>query len=112
MATRRTLGELEHLLLLAILRLGEGAYGVTMRREIEERTGRPVSLGSIYPTLDRLEEKAYVSSFMSEPTKARGGRSRRYFRLEKAGREALERAHAVFVAMWEGLEPRSGVGGR
>ncbi len=108
MATRKTLGELEHLLLLAILRLGKGAYGVTMRREIEERTGRPVSLGSIYPTLDRLEEKAYVSSFMSEPTKERGGRSRRYFQLEKAGRDALERAHAVFAAMWEGLEPGSG----
>ncbi len=110
MATRKTLGELEHLLMLSILRLGEAAYGVTMRREIEERTGRPVSLGSIYPTLDRLEEKGYVSSAMSEPTKERGGRSRRYFRLEQDGREALEQAHAVFTAMWEGLEPDKGMG--
>ena len=110
MSARKTLGELEHLLLLAILRLSDDAYGVTMRREIEERTGRPVSLGSIYPTLDRLEEKAYVSSSMSEPTSERGGRSRRYFRLEREGEVALERAHARFTAMWEGFEPGKGVG--
>ena len=104
MTGRKALGEFEYLLLLAVLRLGEGAYGVTMRREIEERTGRPVTLGSIYPTMDRLEAKGLVRSTMSEPTKKRGGRSRRFFRLEPAGREALSRVRAASDAMWDGFE--------
>ena len=60
MTRRKGLGEFEHLLLLAVLRLGDGAYGVTMRREIEGCTGRPVTLGAIYPTMDRLEKKGFV----------------------------------------------------
>lgn len=103
MGRRKTLGEFEHLLLLAVLRLGDDAYGVTVRREIEERTGRPVTLGAIYPTVDRLERKGFLSSSMSEPTGERGGRSRRYFRLEPAGRVALDRARAELEAMWDGL---------
>ncbi len=107
MSSRKGLGEFEHLLLLAVLRLGDGAYGVTMRREIEEQTGRPVSLGAIYPTMDRLEKKGLVSSSMSEPTKERGGRSRRYFEIEPAGLEALTTARDVFQAMWDGIETRA-----
>jgi DNA-binding PadR family transcriptional regulator len=102
---RRSLGEFEQLLLLAVLRLGEEAYGVTVRREIERRTGRSVSLGAIYPTMDRLEEKGLLTSCMGEPTGERGGRSRRYFTVLPAGVEALHRARATFLAMWEGLEP-------
>ncbi len=104
MPPRKGLGEFEHLLLLAVLRLGDEAYGVTMRREIEDRTGRPVTLGAIYPTMDRLEKKALVSSRMSEPTNERGGRSRRYFRIEPAGLEALTATRHVFEAMWDGVE--------
>ncbi|RMH23637.1 MAG: PadR family transcriptional regulator [Gemmatimonadetes bacterium] len=101
----KSLGELEHLLLLAVMRLGEEAYGVTLRREIEARTGRPVSLGSIYPTLDRLEAIGYVSSRMSDPTGERGGRRRRTYRLEPAGEAAVRRARDMLEAMWEGFEP-------
>ena len=104
MPPRKGLGEFEHLLLLAVIRLGDGAYGVTMRREIEDRTGRPVTLGAIYPTMDRLEKKGLVSSSMSEPTKERGGRSRRYFRLEPAGLDALNTTRREFQAMWDGIE--------
>ncbi len=107
MSSRKGLGAFEQLLLLAVLRLGDAAYGVTMRREIEERTGRSVTLGAIYPTMDRLEKKGLVSSSMSEPTKERGGRSRRYFELEPAGLEALTAARQVFQAMWDGIETRA-----
>jgi DNA-binding PadR family transcriptional regulator len=105
----KSLGEFEHLLLLAVMRLGDEAYGVTIRREIEERTGRPVSLGAIYPTMDRLEERGYVTSAMSRPTSSRGGRSRRYFRLESAGQAMVDRAHDMIAAMWEGHEAGSTV---
>ncbi|HJO04226.1 MAG TPA: helix-turn-helix transcriptional regulator [Acidobacteriota bacterium] len=100
-----TLGELEHILLLAVMRLGEGAYGVRIRQEILERTGRSVALGAIYPTMDRLEAKGYVSSRRSEPTPERGGRAKRLFRLEPDGVAALERGHEAFMALWEGFEP-------
>ncbi len=105
MAAWKSLGEFEHLLLLAVMRLGDEAYGVTIRREIEERTGRPVSLGSIYPTMSRLEERGYVTSDMSRPTSSRGGRSRRYFTLEAAGLAVLERTRDMIGAMWEGHDP-------
>ena len=81
MGRRDTLGGLEEVVLLAVMRLGNESYGVTIRREIEERTGRDVSLGAIYPTLDRLEDKGLVTSWMGEPTGERGGRSRRHFQL-------------------------------
>ena len=102
MSRWKSLGEFEHLLLLAVMRLGADAYGVTIRREIEERTGRPVSLGSIYPTMDRLEERGYVTSAMSRPTRSRGGRSRRYFRIEAAGMAVLHRTRDMIAAMWDG----------
>ena len=106
MTSRKNIGEFEQLLLLSLLRLGDEAYGVTMRREIEARTGRPVTLGAIYPTMDRLEKKGLVSSAMSQPTGERGGRSRRYFQLEPAGLEALHTAREAFNSMWDGYEPR------
>ena len=98
------LGEFEQLVLLALMRLGTGAYGVTIRREIEERTDRPVTLGAIYPTLHRLEEKGMVSSFTGEPTATRGGRSKRHFRLESAGKAALHRSRQMLAALWDGYE--------
>ena len=104
---RDYLGEFEQVVLLTLWRLGEGAYGVTIRREIEERTGRAVTLGAIYPTLDRLEQKGYVSSYTGEPTAERGGRAKRHFRLEPAGREALERSRQLMKVLWDGLDARS-----
>src|SRR5437763_9323287 len=76
------LGEFEQIVLLAVLRLGDDAYGVPIRREIEKRGGRKVTVGALYSTLDRLEAKGYVSSWFADPTAERGGRSRRYFRVE------------------------------
>lgn len=98
------LGALEHLVLLALARLRDHAYGVTIRQEIEARTGRRLSLGAMYPTLDRLEQKGLVSSYMSGPTGQRGGRSRRHYRLEPRGADALVNARRQFSSLWAGLK--------
>lgn len=105
MTKRQNLGEFEHLLLAAALRLGDAAYGVSLKREIEDRTGRTVTLGAIYPTMDRLEARGLIQSRMGEPTAQRGGRSRRLFAVTPLGIEALERAYEVFRAIWDGMEP-------
>ena len=97
------LGEFEQIVLLAVLRLGDEAYGVPIRREIEKRCARKVTVGALYSTLDRLEAKEYLSSWFADPTAERGGRSRRYFRLEPLGVEALGRAKAMFERMWKGV---------
>ena len=97
------LGEFEQIVLLAVLRLADSAYGVPIRREIEERGGRKVTVGALYSTLDRLEAKGYLSSWFADPTAERGGRSRRYFRVEPAGLEALARAKEMFQRMWKGV---------
>ncbi len=97
------LGEFEQIVLLAVLRLGDDAYGVPIRREIEKRGGRKVTVGALYSTLDRLEAKGYVSSWFADPTSERGGRSRRYFRVEPEGAEALARAKEILERMWKGV---------
>jgi DNA-binding PadR family transcriptional regulator len=99
------LGEFEQSLLLAIVHLGEDAYGVTIRREIEARTGRDVAIGALYTSLDRLERKGFVRSMMSAPIAERGGRSKRQFRLLAAGAAALRQSHERMARMWEGLTP-------
>jgi DNA-binding PadR family transcriptional regulator len=104
MTRRDTLGGFEELVLLAVMRLGSDSYGVTIRGEIERQTGRDISLGAIYPTLDRLEEKGLVSSRKGEPTGERGGRARRHFELTREGLAALRRSREVMEAMWEGFE--------
>ena len=102
---RDSLGEFEQILLLAIVHLGDDAYGVTIRREIADRTGRDVAIGQLYSSLDRLERKGFVRSTMSEPTPERGGRSRRHLRLTAAGGLALRQARERLARMWEGLSP-------
>jgi DNA-binding PadR family transcriptional regulator len=97
------LGEFEQIVLLAILRLGEKAYGVPIRIEIETRAARKVTVGALYATLDRLEAKGLVHSWFGEATAQRGGRSKRFFKLLPAGVEALAGSKAVFDRMWEGL---------
>ena len=96
-------GEFQQLLLFALLRLGEPAYGVTLRREIEARTGRKVAAGAVYTTMERMERRGYVSSWLGEATSVRGGKRKRYYRLEPAGRAALYRAQAALRRMAEGL---------
>jgi len=104
MAKPDTLGEFEQSALLAIAHLDDNAYGVTIRREIEHRTGRSVSVGALYTALDRLERKGYTSSSMSDPTPERGGRSKRHYVLRAAGMKALREARARLDRMWAGLE--------
>ncbi len=90
----RVLGEFEQLILFAVLRLGAAAYGVTIRREIEANTGREVSSGAVYTTLDRMEQRALVSSFFGEPSPERGGKRKKFYCLEKAGAELLDRSYS------------------
>jgi PadR family transcriptional regulator, regulatory protein PadR len=97
------LGEFEQIVLLAVLRLGDDAYGVPIRREIEKQAGRKTTVGALYSTLDRLEAKGLVGSWFADPTSERGGRSRRYFRVEPAGIEALTRARQMYDRMWKGV---------
>jgi DNA-binding PadR family transcriptional regulator len=104
MAGREHLGELEHLVLLAVLRLGEDAYGVPIRLEIERRAGRSLTVGALYRTLDRLEAKGYVTSRFGDPTPERGGRSRRYFKMRPLGNQALRASREALAAMWKGVE--------
>jgi PadR family transcriptional regulator PadR len=104
MARREHLGEFEQIVLLAVLRLGENAYGVPVRREIEQRTRRSLTVGALYRTLDRLEDKSYVHSWFSDPTAERGGRSKRYFKVEPLGMRALRESREALTAMWEGLD--------
>jgi DNA-binding PadR family transcriptional regulator len=104
MAGREHLGEFEQIVLLAILRLGADAYGVPIRLDIEQRTGRAVTVGALYRTLDRLEDKGYISSTFSDPTPERGGRSKRYFTVRARGLRLLRASRQALSAMWDGLE--------
>ena len=99
------LGEFEQTLLLAIVHLGDNAYGVTIRQEIEARTGRDIAVGALYTSLARLERKGYVEASMSDPTPQRGGRSKRHFVLRPAGAAALRQSRERLDQMWQGLRP-------
>lgn len=101
---RDYLGEFEHIIVLALLRLGDRAYGVTVRQEIEFRTKREVSIGAVYATLNRLETKGYVKSLRGDPTPERGGRSKRFFRVTPKGVAAVNRAQHALHSMCEGLD--------
>jgi DNA-binding PadR family transcriptional regulator len=103
-SNRDYLGEFEHIVLLAVLRLDDQAYGVTVRREIESRTLREVSIGAIYATLDRLEAKGYVKSRAGDPTPERGGRSKRFFSVTAQGVSAVNRTHRAIRRLTEGLD--------
>jgi len=100
------LGEFEHIVLLAILRLGEDAYAIPIREEIEERTGRSVARGALYTALERLEGKRCLRSRMSDPLPERGGRSRRYFSVTPAGLAAIRASRRRLLRLWQGLEGR------
>jgi PadR family transcriptional regulator, regulatory protein PadR len=100
------MGELEQLILFAVLQLGGDAYGVAIREALEERTGRIVSSGAIYTTLGRLEARGLVGSRVEEPAPGRVGRPRKYYTLEPAGARALLAAYTTIEAMARGLIPR------
>src|SRR5262245_29980544 len=99
-----SLGEFEQAVLLAVAHLPDDAYGVPIRQEIEQRTGRTVAVGALYTALDRLEKKGYLRSEMSDPRPERGGRSRRHYWLRPAGADALRRSRALMDSMWRGLK--------
>ena len=103
MGKRDYLGEFEMVVLLTLLHLDEQAYGMTIRLEIEERTGRSVSISAIYTTLRRLESKGLVSSQLGAPSKSRGGRAKKFFRLEPEGLKAVRRSRDMFAKLWRGL---------
>jgi DNA-binding PadR family transcriptional regulator len=97
------LSELELLVLLALIRLGDEAYGVTVSAEIERQTGREAALGSVYATLERLTEKGLVGSELGEPTAERGGRARRYFHPTAKGLDRIRETRQALKRMWRRL---------
>jgi DNA-binding PadR family transcriptional regulator len=98
------LGEFEQLVLLATLRVGDEAYAVPIRREIERCTGRRVARGALYTALERLEDKGCLRSRIGDPLPERGGRARRYFTVTPSALAALRRARASLVQLWRGLD--------
>jgi PadR family transcriptional regulator, regulatory protein PadR len=102
------LGEFEEIVLLAILNLGTNAYGVTIRQKVEEVTGRSTSIGAIYTTLERLEDKGFIKSRQGEATPERGGRAKRYFDIQGAGSQALTDAERVRAQLRAGFQPAGG----
>jgi PadR family transcriptional regulator PadR len=97
-------GEFEHFVLLALVRLGNGAYGASIRREIRDRTGRDASAGTVYMTLARLEKKEMIVSYVGNPSAHRGGRRRKHYLIHAEGQKALGRAYRALTAMAEGME--------
>jgi PadR family transcriptional regulator PadR len=103
-----TLGDFEQLVLLGVARLElqESAYGAAIRQEIHARCSRDVSINAVYTTLDRLENKGFLKSWVGEPTPQRGGRRRKFYALRPAGVAALRQAYRAFTAMADGLQSR------
>jgi DNA-binding PadR family transcriptional regulator len=103
MASDVNLGHFEQIVLLAILRLGETAYGAAIRREIADRAERSVSAGALYTTLTRLEQKALVTSIMGSPTPERGGKAKRFYWVTHSGKQALVAAQHAYRSLLTGL---------
>jgi DNA-binding PadR family transcriptional regulator len=108
MKEREYLGHFEVMVLLALLRLGDGAYGVPITQEIEKRSGRTVSVGSVYAALERLERKGVVTSHWGEPTAERGGRAKKYFRVTATGLKELRHTQKTLISLWQGLPELKG----
>lgn len=103
---REAVGELEHLILLAILRLGDNAYGVSIIDELQAHTDRSILRPAVYNALRRLETKGLVSSELGEPTPERGGRAKRFFRLDPAAIERLQESRRTLMSLWDGVATR------
>jgi|SRR6185437_12740408 len=97
------LGEFELMVLLALIRLGDDAYGVPISHEIEKGSGREAALGSVYATLERLEKKGLVTSRLGDSTAVRGGRAKRYFRITAQGVRDLRQTQRALTSLWRGL---------
>ena len=103
MARREFLGGFELLVLLALIRLGDDAYGVPISEAIKETSGREVALGSVYITLERLQKKGLVSSELGEPTAVRGGRAKTYFRITARGLREARHAQSTLIKLWRSV---------
>lgn len=101
MSERSYLGELELMLLLAVIHLGEEAYGVPISRELEKHRGRDVAVGSVYAALERLETKGLVTSMLGDPTPERGGKAKRFFRITKEGLRQVHETRRVLMRLWK-----------
>lgn len=108
MRRREYLGQFELMVLLAVISIGEDAYGVPIARELEAASGREVGLGSVYAALARLEEKSLVASRTGDPTPERGGRAKQYFEVTSAGRKAVRDARRTFTRLWSRLPELKG----
>jgi len=108
MPHRSYLGEFELMILLAVIRLGDDAYGVPISKELLETTGRDAALGSVYAALDRLEQKDLVSSTLGDPTPERGGRAKRYFRVTSKGMREAKITKKALISLWRGIPPMEG----
>jgi DNA-binding PadR family transcriptional regulator len=102
------LGNFELMVLLALMRLGENAYGVTIAEELEEQTGREVVIANVYATLERLQERGLVRSSLGDSTPERGGRAKRYFRITVAGSREVRDARRSLMNLWKGLPELEG----
>ena len=108
MTDRSYLGEFELMILLAVLQLGDEAYGVPISRELERHRGREVSVGSVYAALERLESKGLISSTLGDPTPERGGKAKRYFRVTKEGLHQVNTTRRVLTKLWQGIPELKG----
>ena len=108
MAKREFFGGFELLVLLALIRLGEDAYGVPISEAIEESSGKDVAIGSVYITLERLESKGLVSSRLGEPTAERGGRAKTYFKVTAKGLRQVRNAQRTLISLWKGIPQLEG----
>lgn len=95
------IGEFEELVLLTIAALGDAAYGVAIKEDIEQRTDRSISLGALHSTITRLEEKGFIKSWLGDPTQERGGRRKRYFQLTNQGKAGLRKVKALRDELWD-----------
>ena len=101
--SRELFGNFELMVMLALIRLGDEAYGVPISHAIEESTGRPVLVGSVYAALERLEEKGFVSSSIGEATAERGGRAKRYFHVTAKGLRQVRETRRALIKLWQGI---------
>ena len=108
MPGRATLSNFELMVLLVLMRLGDGAYGIPISEALETETGREVALGSVYNALERLQKKHLVSSSLGDPTAERGGRAKRYFKVTAAGMREIRDARRVLTSLWTKIPALAG----
>jgi PadR family transcriptional regulator PadR len=108
MSSPNYLGEFELLVMLTVIRLDDGAYGVPISREIEQQTGRDIAFGTVYATLERLQKKGFVLSTLGDATPERGGRAKRYFRVTSTGLRTVRETKQSLTRLWQGLRELEG----